>query len=504
MKRNMARAKKRKASDTDESSYKPSPPQGLLDRAHPNEIADSSEDYMVQLLQAVPLNKLTPTVLVPDSQEDIAPSTSKAIESKTSQTLHRRKLMSLRHEQGYLALIDQVYEDERNGGHSLMSNTSLETFRRVCVPIIASMHDEVLAGLVHGDLGKRHADGDKVLEELFGKSASRDNTAWMKNAEGATPTLYGRTLIDERGNPPTREAKLKIAYVLRRYVSRELEDISIAMQIDKKPPEHRRRDKITRDDVVHGNHAYLSNKSGRIDARVARIETFCSAVEQNCQIPLPDGLSNDAWFYIGWSMVPMDRLRAHDDGKTNFLIALVARIANILYPDTFHIESFILAYLATEEEIAYGGILLTGIASAYHQYGTGFCVHPAGMNNQSARLETSNVKDAKQIWDACQSWRKLHTPFIDNMNRLDAFLDKETKARAERVAKTKQTLLDLRREKDRLRPDFEATIKFIEDSMPVQPGERAALGDELADLFQREADEALSKIRARAAAWDAV
>jgi hypothetical protein len=415
---------------------------------------------------------------------------------------NRLTLMPKLYEKGYLALIDQVHEDETDRAHPLITKTSRAKFRRVCVSILASMHGEVLAGLVNGNLGKRWIEGDTNLEKLFGTSTSQHNTAWIKHAEGVSPALYGLSLIGADGSPPNGKHKLEIVHTLRRYISREAEDIDVSMAIDSEPPEHHRGTKSNRDDIAHGKHAYLTEDGQRIDARVVQIESFCNAVEQICNSPLPQRIRNGPWFYIRWSTEPMNRPDDCDDRDTSFLIGLVARIANVLFPRTFHIENFILAYLVTEEEGTYGEILLTAIASAYHGHGTGLCVQPAGLGTQSARMDEWTVKDARQMWNACKTWRDEHTPYNDNMRRLDAFLD-ERKARIEKLAAEKEkTILELEKQKDAVRPDFESAIKEIEEWYPLQPSTREALGEDLAGIVDNVSKSKLEKIRGLAADWD--
>jgi hypothetical protein len=415
---------------------------------------------------------------------------------------NRLTLMPKAYEQGYLALIDQAHENETDRAHPLITKTSLARFRRVCVSLLASMHGEVLAGLVNGNLGKRWIEGDANLEKLFGTFTSQHNTVWMKHAEGVSPALYGLSLIGADGSPPNAKQKLEIVHTLRRYISRKVEDIDVALAIDSEPPEHCRGTKSNKDDIAHGKHAYLSEDGQRIDARVVQIESFCNAVEQMCNSPLSQRIRNGPWFDIRWSTEPMNRPDDYNDSDTSFLIVLIARIADVLFPGTFHIENFVLAYLVTEEEGTYGEILLTAIASAYHDHGTGLSVRPAGLGNQSARMNEWTVKDARQMWNACKTWRKEHTPYIDNMKRLDAFLDASTAANDKRIADSKKVLLDLQKQKDALRPDFEKTIKSIEEKMPMPSSTAEALGAELAQVFQKGREENLATLRELAEEWD--
>jgi hypothetical protein len=151
---------------------------------------------------------------------------------------------------------------------------------------------------VKGNLAKRYAQGNRVLVKVFGEPASSDNTTWMKNAEGTSPFLYGRTLVDNEDNPPSPDQKRAIVQLLRRYVSRDVKDIEISIEIDANPPEGRKL-ASTRADIINGNHAFLVNEGQRIDARVARVNSFCHAVEAICNSLLQPELANAAWFYIG-------------------------------------------------------------------------------------------------------------------------------------------------------------------------------------------------------------
>lgn len=148
-------------------------------------------------------------------------------------------------------------------------------------------------------------------------------------------------------------------------------------------------------DIVNGRHAYLSRDGDRIESRVHRAKVFCDAAEKLCISSNPS--KNAAWFYIGRSSIPGDRIDHHEEGKASFLLDLLARIADILFEGRFRIETFILAYLANEEESSLGEILLTGIASAYHDLGTGMCIYPAGMNNDSARMDNVTKAESSRI-----------------------------------------------------------------------------------------------------------
>jgi hypothetical protein len=405
----------------------------------------------------------------------------------------------------YIPIIDHVHLEETNRKHTLILETPLEKFRVVCARILSSMYDEVLKGLVDGNLAKRYAQGDKVLVKVFGEPASSENTTWMKNAEGTSPSLYGRTLVDKEGNPPRPDQKRAIVQLLRRYISRDFKDIDIALEIDAKPPD-RRKSPSTRDDIFNGNHTFLANQGQRIDARVARVNTFCDSAEAILRSPLKTKLANAAWFYIGWSMVPMDRLRSYDTGKSSFLLALVARVCEVLFPGKFRIENFILAYLASEEESAFGEILLTGIAGAYHQYGTGFCIHPAGMNNQSAMMDTLNQREAKRLWEACQTWREDNTPYFHNRLRLNNAMrnkpDFVNNLAIDLEAKRNPNLVELRAERDLLRPDYEALEKRLTDELEEMNEEMDdAMGD-FAAVYRDELQRLLQQCREDAAEWE--
>ncbi|KAI4941229.1 hypothetical protein J4E91_010919 [Alternaria rosae] len=65
--------------------------------------------------------------------------------------------------------------------------------------------------------------------------------------------------------------------------------------------------------------------------------------------------------------------------ERNHPLIRVVRIAELEYLGWFHNKTSILARLASKEEIASGKLLLTGIASAYHDLGSGLCIQPVGL-----------------------------------------------------------------------------------------------------------------------------
>jgi hypothetical protein len=440
-------------------------------------------------------------VLIPNSQIESVPSPSVNEVNKPAMPVRIVPMPDfLKH--GYLPLVDRVHCEELNRAHPVIAGLPLSTFRRVCMPILASMHDEVLAGIVNGDLAQKHMQGDKVLVKLYGDSASSENTNWMKNAEGVSPALYCRTLVETtNGTPPSATQKTQIVQALRRYISREPRDVQFATEIDNKPPITRKRKSSTEEDIKNGLHVYLRNNGQRIEARVARIEAFCNAVEKICKSPLSSRLAKAAWFYIGYSLVPNDRIADHDSGRSSFLINLVTRICEVLFASAFTVETFILAYLASEKEAAIGEILLTGIALAYHQGGTGFCIHPAGTNNASARMDEINQREARDIWQQCQSFRLSDTPYIENMRRTNQWADQKAEMKNRESAEKKQNLLNLREECSQLRPDYTGYEAQVHSELALESGEEEELGD-FAGLFRSKLEAHLAKDRQDATAWD--
>ncbi|KAJ4364721.1 hypothetical protein N0V83_009318 [Neocucurbitaria cava] len=391
-------------------------------------------------------------------------------------------------------------EMERNGSLIATQEIPLTTFRGVCLHILASMHIEVLSGLANGDLARQYALGDPVLETLYGTSTSKEITSWMKNGEDASPSLYGRTLVDQDGVPPTPEEKLKIVTILRQYLSCDEAYIDMALQIDERPSQSSSQYRNRKEDIVNGRHAYLSRDGGRVESRVHRARAFCDAAEKLCKSSNP--AKNVAWFYIGRSSVPGDRIDHHDEGKASFLMDLLARIADILFEGRFQIETFILAYLANEEESILGEILLTGIASAYHDLGTGMCIHPAGLNNNSARMDNVTKTESAKIWKRCVEFREQNTPYFANMERSFNNLKKESKLAEEWEAQRDREILELQKERDRLRPDYESLIKRIQEELDSIDEELLGGLGPCADTFIQRLTSRKEKLEADARRWD--
>ncbi len=364
---------------------------------------------------------------------------------------------------GYLPLIDRVHYDElhREKSYLKTQKMALPDFRRISIHILASMHKEVLAGLACGDLAKRHCEGDSVLEELYGEPTSHENTNWLKNAEGESPCIYARTLVNQAGSPPTPEEKVQIVTILRQYLSRDEAYIDTASRIDAKLPRFSGRNSHTHEDIKNGIRAYLSADGCRIQTRVDRAELFCDAVENLCTSVNRLPIAYAAWYYIGWSIVPNDRIDQHDKGKSSYLMELLKRIAELLFPGRFHLDSFIVAYLASEEESSVAEVLLTGISAGYYDLGTGMCIHPAGQNNNSARMEGISKGNADRLWDRCREFREEETPYIENMEKHALKMEEGLKWHKEQEEKRRNELIELKRRVRDAMPDYKPVVERL-------------------------------------------
>ena len=277
-------------------------------------------------------------------------------------------------ESGYLALIDTIYHAELERDHPLIRDIQCIEFRGHCLRLLASMSKDVLSGLVHGTLAKRHIDGAPSVVNVPG---SIDNLGQIPPSEQNLPCLYACALLDEHGNPPTPEEKLRIVSIMRHYIGDDPEHLDLTLHIDQEIDNKRKP--TSKESTKRGHRAYLMMDLPGLKRRKWQIRRFCNAVKQLCKPPRPSNLAHMPWLCIEDSLLPIDQMKLQNEDQSGYLRKLVTRIAELEYSGRFHDKTFILARLASEEEILFGKLLLTGIASAYYDLGSGLCIHPVGL-----------------------------------------------------------------------------------------------------------------------------
>ena len=344
-------------------------------------------------------------------------------------------------ESGYLALIDRVYCDELERNDTLIKDTELSIFRTHCINILASMSKEVLSGLANGDLAKRHMNGDFALVKLYGMPDSMEDTGEAGTSGQKLPCLYACALLDDHGDPPTPEQKLRIVSIMRRYIGDDPEDLEMIIQMDQKIIDSLRLFPPAVELAEDGYRAYLMPSMHGVDRRRWLVRRFCNGVKQLCKSPRLSILAETPWFDIRCSLVPIDETVNYKEDQTGFIGRLITGIAEIEYPGTFREKTFVLAHLADKEEIAFGQILLAGITTAHHYLGTGTYLEPNCLREDTCRAV--KYDDDKEYWPQCQTFRNGHTDYLANLEHF-----KKTPGNAEKLAKKRK------QEQQRLKEKF--------------------------------------------------
>lgn len=81
------------------------------------------------------------------------------------------------------------------------------------------MLDEVLFGLIYGNLAQQHIEGDRSLASILGPSPDGDETKWYENIKRIAPGHYVRFLVrSNAGLAATPNELLQATAVMRRYI----------------------------------------------------------------------------------------------------------------------------------------------------------------------------------------------------------------------------------------------------------------------------------------------
>jgi hypothetical protein len=168
--------------------------------------------------------------------QDSSSSALSVLTSKLPSTVEELKLS------GYHLIVDAVFDygmsahtlatrktltesTELSRNHILAQASTKSQWRRAMVLFLAAIPDEVLFGLIHGNLAQKHNKSKKDLLDAYGNPPSSDhassskNTDWYKNTKRVAPGHYVRFLVDRNtGLPPTPNELLQVISIMRQYI----------------------------------------------------------------------------------------------------------------------------------------------------------------------------------------------------------------------------------------------------------------------------------------------
>ncbi|KAI4909909.1 uncharacterized protein J4E92_010525 [Alternaria infectoria] len=324
---------------------------------------------------------------------------------------------------GYTALVDAVFNYEFKRRHP-KTNDGPDTWRRACVPILASLPDGVLQGIIDGDLAKKYRQGDADLVELYGsnrpssshsdeshETSDISTTAWMDNASIVAPGHYVRYFVSPiTGLPPTMSELLAIIQTLQVYLVESPSDIEVGLGID-----NAKRNVSDDSDIRAGKHKFLCSSSRNpSDARRRILADFCQIVKDRIKaVPSEflDHRDSRALAYVGYALRVLDRLREHGASaeKSSFIMPLLENTAIYLVMP-YRWDSFPVSFAVNADEAALGEMLINGLSLGYTDSGFGVAGHPAGLN------VTSTAQAKREHWADALSFRFRYTFYSNNMN----------------------------------------------------------------------------------------
>ncbi|CAO2649067.1 Nn.00g100160.m01.CDS01 [Neocucurbitaria sp. VM-36] len=294
-------------------------------------------------------------------------------------------------------------------------------WRATAVPLLCSMHIEVLMELMGGNLARASKDANqKLISELYTKSA------WKERGNSEAPCIYARVFCDTNtGRSLTPIELQKVIHRLRLYIKPDLieEEVDLVKAIDDV-----RSTTAKKRYIREGRRHFFADKAIGDDAnsRLHIVKEFCDSCEQwliRGETRFTPSLAMPFQFdHIGSTLVfsKLSEKNAADNGESIWFINLFRSTCQTVLVDvdaTWDLLDFVVCYCAEDGEVPVGEALITLLASAWHSQGTGFGVHPPGENVYCPDFDNMSYFEVRKVWKSCEDFRKDHTPFLVNIDR---------------------------------------------------------------------------------------
>lgn len=269
---------------------------------------------------------------------------------------------------------------------------------------LCSMPQRAVKELMCGNLKQAYND-DSELREMLDEFQRRGKQH---------PCIYARTLTMPDGTLMTVEETKRLARWLQRY-------ISVSPGIVENPTckeAFRRIDHQFRAQWKRVNpeseRAYLaSNTQARVQSRVDNVTVFCQRLIARCEASEKEGTPLKPLTYIGYAARADRRKRQHEACGTssNWLATLVQAVCNILWGQGhFQMHFMVVCLLTNEFQGMISEMLLTRIAGAYYNVGSGFCIDVAGKSMESLYFTKLTHHQNIDRWIELADWVVQFTP----------------------------------------------------------------------------------------------
>tara|TARA_R110002003_G_scaffold207_3_gene15993 strand:+ start:8702 stop:10321 length:1620 start_codon:yes stop_codon:yes gene_type:complete len=344
-------------------------------------------------------------------------------------------------------------------------------WRAIAVPLLCSISSALLMQLLHG-------------QRLTESRDLRQQQKWDDNSRTEAPVIYARMFCDITTGQSLTNAQMRaVLHRLRLYIKTDLtdEECDLVKAVDDKALRNGNTDRSIR---LGRRHFFgVRNLSPEWHQRRAIVEIFCRECEKQMEGVVPHEYFR-MLYYIGYALVFSKRMEQHrsPDGQTSWFMHLFLAVCKAVHADSDAIwgfEDVVLCYCAEFDEVPAGEVLLTLLGAAWYADGTGFGIHPPGINVASAAPKDRSFEEAMALQLQWDHFRRKHTPFEDNVTseyyRIEAYPDK----RRQRISDAASEIQELRQKTRVINDRVVAEKRAQKAKMLEQLAETKSIMDEL-------------------------
>lgn len=277
--------------------------------------------------------------------------------------------------------------------------------------VLLQMDDDLINGLIRGDLAQQDIAGSGRVHEILQKNFERSK-------EVEQPVIYQLAFVQvDDGKPPTvgdMQALLKdLSHYCREpstdKIRREARN-RFANRVDRLFGEE--QDKPTKEQSQSGVRRYLSNSTQDLPTQVRRktVNTYAKHTAErvhNLEVDKIDRLDAPQ-SYIGIAKDgPLARWAAHSGHVHSCKIMnLMEALAKKRFPGKYKIHKMVVHLVADYKQAGMSEILVTRLAQGFMVNASGFAHYPAGIS--------CNVGKKSKEWRAFWEYMEKYSPYQAN------------------------------------------------------------------------------------------